>query len=119
MKPEMVVRSLVHRAGFRYRLHARELPGKPDLVFRTRRKVIFVHGCFWHQHAGCIDSHLPKSNIGYWRPKLERNVQRDREVRRQLIESGWSVLSVWECETRDPQRLQLTLIRFLTDAGAR
>lgn len=113
MKPEMVVRRIVHGAGFRYRLHARDLPGKPDLVFRRSRKVIFVHGCFWHQHAGCIDGREPKSNLDYWRPKLERNHQRDREARKQLKAAGWSVLAVWECETRNTERLRSALTRFL------
>src|SRR5687768_16524426 len=77
MKPELIVRSVAHRLGYRFRLHRKDLPGKPDLVFVSRRKVIFVHGCFWHQHAGCIDSRLPKTNAAYWHPKLMRNVERD------------------------------------------
>lgn len=114
MKPEMVVRRIVHGAGFRYRLHARDLPGKPDLVFRPRRKAIFVHGCFWHQHATCIDGRQPKSNLGYWGPKLERNLRRDREARDLLEALGWSVLTIWECETRETTRLRFTVERFLS-----
>lgn len=99
MKPEMMVRSLVHRMGYRYRLHAKDLPGKPDLVFRPRRKVIFVHGCFWHQHrkASCKDGRAPKSNLGYWTAKLARNAERDRKNTEALKKLGWKVLVLWEC----------------------
>ena len=102
MKPEMTVRQLLHSMGYRYRLHRRDLPGKPDLVFPARRKVIFVHGCFWHQHADprCRIVRRPKSNRDYWLPKLERNVARDAENRARLEELGWEVLVIWECEVR-------------------
>jgi DNA mismatch endonuclease, patch repair protein len=115
MKPEMIVRRLVHGMGYRYRLHARDLPGKPDLVFRSRRKIIFVHGCFWHQHPAreCLDGRRPKSNLDYWKPKLERNVQRDRQNLSALESSGWSVLVVWECETRCHERLKERIKRLL------
>ncbi len=101
MKPEMTVRSLVHSLGFRYRLHRKDLPGKPDLVFGPRRKVIFVHGCFWHQHPdpACIDGRLPKSRTEYWHTKLARNVERDRLNCETLEDSGWQVMTIWECET--------------------
>jgi DNA mismatch endonuclease, patch repair protein len=95
--PEMAVRRLVHSMGYRYRLHRSDLPGKPDLVFPSRGKVIFVHGCFWHQH-GCKGSHLPKSNQEYWIPKLERNRVRDAEHIRNLAEKGWKALILWDCE---------------------
>ena len=100
MRPEMTVRRLLHSMGYRYRLHCRDLPGKPDLVFPARRKVIFVHGCFWHQHAdpGCGIVRLPKSNREYWLPKLERNVARDVKHREQLRDLGWEALVIWECE---------------------
>ena len=100
MKPEMIVRSLVHRMGYRYRLHAKNLPGKPDLVFRPRKKAIFVHGCFWHQHAkeDCKDGRQPKSNTGYWAPKLTRNVERDAANVAALKKLGWGILILWECE---------------------
>ena len=100
MKPEMTVRSLVHGMGYRYRLHAKDLPGKPDLVFRSRKKVIFVHGCFWHQHAraACKDGRAPKSNLGYWAGKLARNVERDAENLDGLTAKGWKTLVLWECE---------------------
>jgi DNA mismatch endonuclease (patch repair protein) len=115
MKPEMVVRSVVHRLGYRYRLHGRDLPGKPDLVFRPRRKVIFVHGCFWHGHdnPACLDGRQPKSNQGYWVPKLQRNKERDRAHIATLKKSGWAVLTIWECETRDTAALAHRLHIFL------
>ena len=102
MKPEMTVRRLLHSMGYRYRLHRRELPGKPDLVFPARRKIIFVHGCFWHQHVdpGCRIVRRPKSNREYWLPKLARNVARDAENQARLEELGWGVLVIWECEVR-------------------
>jgi DNA mismatch endonuclease, patch repair protein len=100
MRPEILVRSLVHRMGYRFRLHAKDLPGKPDLVFRPRKKVIFVHGCFWHQHQkeACKDGRQPKSNTGYWLQKLARNVERDAANIMSLKASGWKVLVLWECE---------------------
>ncbi|MCW5723535.1 MAG: DNA mismatch endonuclease Vsr [Maricaulaceae bacterium] len=115
MKPEMRVRSLAHRLGYRFRLHRKDLPGKPDLVFRPRRKVIFVHGCFWHQHAreDCLDGRPPKSNTDYWLPKLQRNVERDRKNRATLQAAGWDVLVIWECETTDEDVLSVRLKRFL------
>lgn len=115
--PEMVVRRLVHRLGYRYRLHRKNLPGKPDLVFPARGKAIFVHGCFWHQHASsrCKIVRKPKSNKAYWTPKLEANVRRDRRNRQHLRRMGWRSLVVWECETADPERLERRIVRFLED----
>jgi len=100
MKPEMAVRRQLHALGYRFRLHRRDLPGKPDIVFLSRRKVIFVNGCFWHQHAApdCKDSRLPRSNVQYWQEKLAKNVQRDKRNIDVLQNEGWSVLTVWECE---------------------
>lgn len=114
-KPEMVVRRLVHSLGYRYRLQRRDLPGKPDLVFGPRRKVVFVHGCFWHQHdkAECLDGRLPKSNTGYWEPKLRRNVERDAEVQRRLESEGWQILVIWECEIRNLPALKARVQSFL------
>ena len=113
--PEMMVRSLIHRMGYRFRLHAKDLPGKPDLVFRSHRKAIFVHGCFWHQHpkANCSDSRRPKSNTGYWQQKLDRNVERDASHLAALSKMKWKVLVVWDCETSDAGNLQKRLTRFL------
>lgn len=111
-KPEMTVRKLVYSMGFRYRLHRKDLPGRPDLVFPSRRKVIFVHGCFWHQHS-CREGRVPSSNVEYWRPKLERNAARDAENVSKLQHQGWSVLVVWECEVKDVSALKTTLATFL------
>jgi DNA mismatch endonuclease (patch repair protein) len=114
-KPEMLVRRLVHKMGYRYRLHRRDLPGKPDLVFGPRRKVIFVHGCFWHSHSDpkCPDRRQPRSNLAYWQPKLARNRRRDAEHMAALSEAGWEALVVWECETRNLARLAAALRAFL------
>jgi DNA mismatch endonuclease (patch repair protein) len=113
MRPELKVRSIVHRLGYRFRLHRKDLPGKPDLVFPSRRKVIFVHGCFWHSH-GCRVSHTPKSNFDYWGPKLERNVFRDRRNVEVLKAVGWRSLIVWECETDDEDRIRKRILKFLS-----
>ena len=98
--PEMVVRKLVHAMGFRYRLHCPSLPGKPDLVFTSRRKIIFVHGCFWHRHRAksCKLARLPKSRLEFWLPKLEGNHSRDRRIKTELRKLGWEVLTIWECQ---------------------
>lgn len=111
-KPEWVVRRLLHRMGYRYRLHAHNLPGKPDIVFPARRKVIFVHGCFWHAH-GCKIGRPPKSRSDYWLPKLEANSARDAAKQSQLEALGWSVLVVWQCETKDLPGLETKLHTFL------
>lgn len=105
MQPEMTVRRLSHALGYRHRLHRKELPGKPDLVYPGRRKVVFVHGCFWHQHPdpGCKIARRPKSNLGYWGPKLDRNVERDTRNQAQLQEKGWEYMIIWECEAREAQ----------------
>lgn len=109
---EITVRRMVHRLGFRYGLHRKDLPGKPDLVFSSRNKIIFIHGCYWHQHH-CEAGKRPASNKQYWNLKLDRNVKRDKRNVRVLRKQGWSVLTVWECETRDPERLRQRLLRFL------
>lgn len=111
--PEMIVRRLVHRLGYRYRLHVPHLPGKPDLVFPRLGCIVEVRGCFWHGHKGCIDSHIPKTRIDYWQPKLERNRLRDRNNRRALTRLGWRVCIVWECETANTKKLEMRLARFL------
>jgi len=112
--PELAVRRIVSALGYRYRLHGERLPGKPDLVFAGRRKAIFVHGCFWHQHRGCIDSHLPKSNRAYWKPKLQRNKQRDVSNKRQLTRLGWRYLVLWECQVKKTEAVSKRVARFLT-----
>ncbi|MEP9373867.1 DNA mismatch endonuclease Vsr [Mesorhizobium sp. KR1-2] len=100
-KPELLVRSLVHRMGYRYRLHRRDLPGTPDLTFPSLRKVIFVHGCFWHRHDCKLSGRIPETRRDYWGHKLQRNVERDQESIEKLHRLGWDVLVVWECETKD------------------
>ena len=110
---EMIVRRLTHRLGYRYRLHRRDLPGCPDLVFPGRRKVIFVHGCFWHQHQGCKRARRPASNSEYWEKKLNRNIERDRTHLVALAAQGWEALVVWECELRDLGVLANRLTAFL------
>ena len=97
-KPEKALRSLLHRAGYRFRIHANDLPGSPDIVFPARRKVVFVHGCFWHQHSRCGAGIVPASRREYWVPKLKRNQDRDRSARLALARIGWKSLTVWECE---------------------
>ena len=116
-KPELVIRRVVHSLGFRYRLHRRDLPGTPDLTFGSRRKVIFVHGCFWHQHDCTLGRKQPQSRREYWGPKLLRNVQRDVVARQRLADTGWDVFVVWECETRDAEELSPRLYQFLTAAA--
>ena len=112
MRPELAVRSLVHRMGYRFRLHRKDLPGKPDMVFASRRKVIFVHGCFWHSH-GCKMAHVPKSNLSYWKPKLERNRSRDEKVLKGIGTMDWDALVIWECETKDQTSLAENIQGFL------
>jgi len=111
--PEMIVRRLIHSMGYRYRLHVTRLPGKPDLVFPRLKRIIEVRGCFWHQHPGCIDSHIPKTRLEYWVPKLERNQQRDEENRNKLQDLGWWIHVVWECEVTNTVKLSKRLARFL------
>lgn len=114
-KPEMLVRRLTHSMGYRYRLHRRGLPGSPDLVFPSRMKVIFVHGCFWHQHLdpGCKLARLPKSKLDFWGPKLETNRERDERKLVRLAELGWDVLVIWECQTKNREELQARIGEFL------
>lgn len=112
-KPEMVVRRLVHGMGFRFRLHRKDLPGSPDLVFPRLRKVIFVHGCFWHRHPGCRLAYTPKSNTQFWTDKLEANMRRDALALQALDTLGWDVLIVWECEVSNLLALAPKLSSFL------
>ena len=114
-KSELLIRSFLHRVGYRFRTHFKDLPGKPDIVFTKRKKIIFIHGCFWHQHSSknCRDSKLPSTNIEYWHPKLERTVKRDKEHLKALKKLGWEILIIWECETLDLSFLGKRLIRYL------
>jgi len=111
-RPELLVRRLLYGLGYRYRLHAANLPGRPDIVFRKRQCVIFVNGCFWHGHD-CRRGNPPSSRTEFWWPKIDKNRDRDRRVQKQLKKDGWRVLTVWECETKNQARLQRRLCRFL------
>ena len=118
--PELFLRRLLYRKGYRFRLHRKDLPGKPDLVFPARRKVIFVHGCFWHLHPGCREGRVPESRRSYWEPKLARNRQRDVMAQASLAEQGWKTLTVWECElAKESGELLSRLIDFLGAPAAR
>ena len=112
--PEMIVRRLLYRMGYRYRLHRKDLPGKPDIAFLSRRKAIFVHGCFWHGHD-CPRGRLPKSRLDYWQPKLDGNRERDRRTEAELRSLGWRVLVIWQCETADVEVLARRLRSFLDE----
>lgn len=114
--PERAVRKAAHALGFRFRLHRRDLPGTPDLVFPKTKRVIFVHGCWWHRHEGCKKAAEPKTRIEFWRAKFDRNTARDRKVESELLMLGWSVLTVWECETIDIYDLKRRLRAFLADS---
>ena len=108
-KPEIIVRSLLHRMGYRFRLHRKDLPGSPDIVLPRYNTIIFVHGCFWHRHPRCRFAYRPKSRIEFWENKFKENVIRDRRTRRRLVQIGWNVVVVWECELRDIELLELRL----------
>ena len=112
-KPEILVRSLVHRMGCRFRVHVRRLPGNPDIVLPRHKKVIFVHGCFWHGHEGCPRAKRPTTNIDFWKRKLAMNMERDKRFKSELQSQGWKVLVVWQCETRKPDELAGKLEGFL------
>jgi DNA mismatch endonuclease (patch repair protein) len=112
-RPEIFVRKIVFGLGYRYRLHAKDLPGHPDIVFRRLRRVIFVHGCFWHRHAACALARLPKSRLDFWLSKLEGNRKRDEKNKRALLRDGWKVLTIWECQLKRSGRLTGRIRRFL------
>lgn len=118
-RPEMTVRRLIHAMGYRYRLHAADLPGKPDIVLPARHKVIFVHGCFWHQHPakGCRHARMPKSRLDYWLPKLSSNKRRDRKQAKELRKLGWQCLVIWECKIASLGPLRARLKKFLESEG--
>jgi DNA mismatch endonuclease (patch repair protein) len=113
--PELKLRRLIHGLGFRYRLHVKELPGQPDLVFPSRRAVIFMHGCFWHRHEACKLARLPKSKLDFWGEKLEANRQRDIVHQERLFQLGWRVLVVWECELNDAGQVSEIVSNFLNE----
>lgn len=120
-RPELIVRSLIHRMGYRFRLHRKGLPGRPDLVFPGRRSVIFVHGCFWHRHTkpSCPLARLPKSRLDFWAAKLETNRKRDSMNVERLNHLGWRVFVIWECELKDMEKVQRSVRRFLDAPGRR
>ncbi|MDA1164362.1 MAG: DNA mismatch endonuclease Vsr [Planctomycetota bacterium] len=112
-KPEIRVRSMLHQMGYRFRLHRKDLPGKPDIVLPKYATVVFVHGCFWHRHPGCPFAYTPKSRVDFWSKKFARNVERHEEVERELQSLGWRVIVVWECETKAADVLHEVLTRVL------
>jgi DNA mismatch endonuclease (patch repair protein) len=114
--PELVVRQMIHSLGFKYRLHSKDLPGSPDVVLRSRKKAIFVHGCFWHGH-GCPKGKAPKSKLEYWLPKLNANKERDAAKTGELEALGWSVLTLWQCELKDLDGLKSRILEFLDVDG--
>jgi DNA mismatch endonuclease, patch repair protein len=114
-RPEVLVRSIIHRMGFRFRLHRKDLPGCPDIVLSKHRKAIFVHGCFWHGHEGCPRSSRPSSNQGFWDKKLSGNIARDERNLLELKKLGWKTLVIWTCETKDLRHLRDLLNGFLTE----
>lgn len=108
-KPELAVRSALHRMGFRFRLHSSEMPGRPDIVLPKYRAVVWVHGCFWHGHCRCRAGQRPKSNIDYWHPKIARTIQRDKLNKKRMRRLGWWNFVIWECETLTPRRFEQKL----------
>lgn len=114
-KPEMIVRRLLHSRGYRYRLHIKDIPGRPDIAFIGRKKAIFVHGCFWHQHRdpACKLSKVPKTRLDYWGPKLKRNVARDQKSLQALSRAGWEAIIIWECELTNLDKVATRLIEFI------
>ncbi len=112
-QPEKTVRRLLHAMGYRFRLHRRDLPGKPDIVLPKYRKVIFIHGCFWHGHTNCRRALRPKTNAEFWNKKLDSNIKRDEETQAKLKSLGWDVLVIWQCEMRDLENLRRNIKEFL------
>lgn len=118
-KPELYVRSMLHRMGFRFRIGGKLLPGHPDIVLKKYMTCVFVHGCFWHQHKGCPKSRVPKSNVQFWQAKFERNIFRDEHNENALKSLGWNVVVVWECEIKDPEKLAMKLKQIKKGNGRR
>ncbi len=116
-RPELAVRRDAHRLGLRFRLHRRDLPGSPDIVFPGKRTVVFVHGCYWHRHTGCKFAYIPKSNVEFWQKKFQNNVARDLRVRQELEDRGWKVITIWECETKDQKMIVDVLTQKVCNAA--
>ncbi len=116
-KPELAVRRLLHALGYRFRLHDAGLPGKPDVVFKSRKKVVFVHGCFWHRHPKCKYAGIPKTRTEYWKEKFKRNVRRDKLAESELLDMGWKSLIVWQCELKNPESLSRKMVEFLEESN--
>ncbi len=114
-KPELMVRSLLHRLGFRFRLHRSDLPGNPDITLPKYKKVIFVHGCFWHGHAGCPRAKRPSTNRTFWEKKLDKNIERDKKTISELTTLGWDSMVIWSCEIKDVDNVRKRLVSFLKD----
>ena len=112
--PEKIVRSLLHRMGYRFRLHKKDLPGKPDIVLTKYRTVFFVHGCFWHRHKSCKDASMPKSNIPFWKKKFKSNMDRDKTKTKQLKSRGWKVYVIWACELKNKDKLKRKIKKILS-----
>ena len=117
-KPEQVVRRMLHALGFRFRLHVKHLPGKPDIILPRHKKAIFVHGCFWHSHGCRVGGKPPETREQFWQTKFSRNIARDKSAIQQLWQTGWHVLVVWECEALDPDKLYDTLTAFMATSTA-
>lgn len=115
-KPEKIIRSILHKQGFRFRINRKDLPGKPDIVLPKYKTVIFVHGCFWHRHEGCKYAYTPKSNIDFWNKKFSSNLQRDKNIQNKLRKSGWKVLTIWECEIKEIEKTPELLDSLLNNS---
>jgi DNA mismatch endonuclease (patch repair protein) len=113
--PEKIVRSILHNLGYRFRIHVRKLPGNPDIVLPRHRKIVLVHGCFWHGHKGCNRSKRPSSNVDFWNKKIDKNIGRDKEVKKELELLGWKVLVVWQCRIRNKEILRERLEQFMNN----
>ena len=116
-KPEMIVRRIAHRLGYRFRLHRKGMPGTPDLIFPARRKVVFVHGCWWHRHDGCAKASPVRTRVDFWNAKFTRNVERDAKVEAELRSAGWDVLVIWECQSKRVEEVGTILREFLGEPG--
>ena len=114
-KPELIVRSLLHHKGYRFRLHRKDLPGKPDIVLPRFKKIILVHGCYWHRHEGCKLAYNPKSRVSFWQNKFNQNVKRDKIVRKELSQMGWQVYVIWECETKKIDLLEKRINQIFSE----